>query len=125
MNTKAGAATEAGFAETMTVVYLTIPLMALATVVAVGPLLWAMKHQGEWGESSGFAEPAIVSAERSSAAGSMSGVAICFARPMALPQLDRRPRSSAGSAESFRPPRGAGVLSPAARVAGEDHSSAA
>jgi nitrogen fixation-related uncharacterized protein len=34
----------------MLVFYLTVPFTILAIAVAVGPLLWAMKHQQEWEE---------------------------------------------------------------------------
>jgi hypothetical protein len=33
--------------EKMLVFYLTVPFMILAIAIAVGPLLWAMKHRQE------------------------------------------------------------------------------
>ena len=38
--------------KTMTLIYLSIPLMIVAVAVAVVPLLWAMRRQNEWDEDS-------------------------------------------------------------------------
>ncbi len=38
-------------ARTMTIFYLTIPLMILGIAIATVPLMWAMKHHDEWERS--------------------------------------------------------------------------